>query len=83
MDNVAVLRQRYGLNKSADEVAIIIEAYRTLRDRGPYRADEVVRDLLGKFSFVLYDSTSEALFTAVVRFLSHPFLFCALFSIFH
>jgi len=66
LDNVAVLRQQYGLNKSANEVAIVIEAYRTLRDRGPYPADQVVRDLSGKFSFVLYDSASQALFTAVV-----------------
>ena len=58
LDNVAVLRQRYGLNKSANEVAIVIEAYRTLRDWGPYPADQVVRDLIGKFVFVLYDSTS-------------------------
>lgn len=73
LDNVAVLRQRYGLNKSANEVAIIIEAYRTLRDRGPYRADEVVRDLSGKFAFVLYDSTSQALFTATDADGSVPF----------
>jgi len=65
LDNVAVLRQRYGLNKSLNEVAIVIEAYRTLRDRGPYPADEVVRELSGKFAFVLYDSTSQAFFTAV------------------
>jgi asparagine synthetase B (glutamine-hydrolysing) len=68
LDNVAVLRQQYGLNKSANEVAIVIEAYRTLRDRGPYPADQIVRDLSGKFAFVLYDSTSQSLFTAVVRF---------------
>lgn len=65
LDNVAMLRQRYGLNKSANEVAIVIEAYRSLRDRGPYPADQVVRELSGKFAFVLYDSTSQALFTAV------------------
>jgi len=58
LDNVAVLRQRYGLNKSANEVAIVIEAYRTLRDRGPYPADEVVIELSGKFAFILYDSIS-------------------------
>jgi asparagine synthetase B (glutamine-hydrolysing) len=80
LDNVAVLRQRYGLNKTANEVAIVIEAYRTLRDRGPYPADQVVRDFSGKFAFVLYDSTSQALFTAVVRlsFSSLHFLFFVL-----
>ena len=58
-----MLRQRYGLNRTANEVAIFIEAYWTLRDRGPYPADQVVRDLSGKFAFVLYDSTSQSLFT--------------------
>lgn len=72
LDNVGVLRQRYGLNK-ANEVDIVIEAYRTLRDRGPYRADEVIRDLSGKFSFVLYDSASQAVFTAVDADGSVPF----------
>eukprot|EP00928_Gymnodinium_smaydae_P016611 TRINITY_DN16259_c0_g1_i3.p1 TRINITY_DN16259_c0_g1~~TRINITY_DN16259_c0_g1_i3.p1 ORF type:complete len:250 (+),score=10.64 TRINITY_DN16259_c0_g1_i3:80-829(+) len=73
MDNIAMLRQRYGLNKTANEVAIVIEAYRTLRDRGPYPTDQVVRDLSGKFDFVLYDSTSQALFTAVDADGSVPF----------
>lgn len=73
LDNLAVLRQRYGLNKSATEVAIVIEVYRTLRDRGPYPADEVVRELSGKFAFVLYDSTSQAFFTAVDADGSVPF----------
>ncbi|KAK8985382.1 hypothetical protein V6N11_068639 [Hibiscus sabdariffa] len=33
IENVAVLKQQYGLNKTADEGIIVIEAYRTLRDR--------------------------------------------------
>ncbi|KAJ8765810.1 hypothetical protein K2173_015646 [Erythroxylum novogranatense] len=64
IDNVAVLKQQYGLNKTANEVIIIIEAYRTLRDRGPYPPDQVVRDIQGKFAFILYDSTSKATFLA-------------------
>eukprot|EP01018_Ginkgo_biloba_P036521 Gb_13788 [translate_table: standard] len=64
LENIAVLRQQYGLNKSANEVTIIIEAFRTLRDRGPYPADQVVRDLSGKFAFVLFDATSQIIFTA-------------------
>ena len=63
LDNVVMLRQRYNLNRTTNEVAIFIEAYWTLRDRGPYPADQVVIDLSGKFAFVLYDSTSQALFT--------------------
>ncbi|TVU44622.1 hypothetical protein EJB05_04068 [Eragrostis curvula] len=64
IENVAVLKQQYGLSKGANEVSIIIEAYRTLRDRGPYPADQVVRDLGGKFSFVLYDCSTKSVFMA-------------------
>ncbi|KAI3469627.1 hypothetical protein Pfo_026290 [Paulownia fortunei] len=64
IENVAHLKQQYGLNKSANEVIIVIEAYRTLRDRGPYPADQVVRDIQGKFAFILFDSTSKATFIA-------------------
>ncbi|CAK9318676.1 unnamed protein product [Citrullus colocynthis] len=64
IENVAQLKQQYGLNKAANEVIIVIEAYRTLRDRGPYPADQVVRDIQGKFVFVLYDSSSKTSFFA-------------------
>ena len=70
IDNVAVLKQQYGLNKTANEVIVVIEAYKTLRDRGPYPADQVVKDIQGKFAFILYDSTSKATFVAAV---SDPF----------
>ncbi|CAI0465742.1 unnamed protein product [Linum tenue] len=60
IENVAVLKQQYGLNKAANEVIIVIEAYRTLRDRGPYPPDQVIRDIQGKFAFVLYDSAAKA-----------------------
>jgi asparagine synthetase B (glutamine-hydrolysing) len=66
INNVANLKQQYGLNKTANEVTIIIEAYRTLRDRGPYPADQVVRDFQGKFAFILFDSSSQAAFVAAV-----------------
>lgn len=64
IENVALLKQQYGLNKTANEVIIVIEAYRTLRDRGPYPADQVVRDIQGKFAFILYDSSSKNAFLA-------------------
>ncbi|KAH6768501.1 aluminum induced protein with YGL and LRDR motifs [Perilla frutescens var. frutescens] len=64
IQNVAHLKQQYGLNKTANEVIIVIEAYRTLRDRGPYPADQVVRDIQGKFAFVLFDSASNNAFVA-------------------
>ncbi|XVE65942.1 hypothetical protein DITRI_Ditri08aG0040600 [Diplodiscus trichospermus] len=64
IENIALLKQQYGLNKTANEGIIIIEAYRTLRDRGPYPPDQVVRDIQGKFAFILYDSSSKATFIA-------------------
>ncbi|TYH86219.1 hypothetical protein E1A91_D01G024900v1 [Gossypium mustelinum] len=64
IENVAVLKQQYGLNKTADEGIIVIEAYRTLRDRGPYPPDQVVRDIQGKFIFILFDSSSKSTFIA-------------------
>uniref|UniRef100_A0A0D6R8Z4 DUF3700 domain-containing protein n=1 Tax=Araucaria cunninghamii TaxID=56994 RepID=A0A0D6R8Z4_ARACU len=64
LENMALLKQQYGLNKSANEVTIVIEAYRSLRDRGPYPADQVLRDLAGKFAFVLFDSKSQTIFAA-------------------
>lgn len=66
IENVAVLKQQYGLSKTANEAIIVIEAYRTLRDRGPYPADQVVRDIQGKFAFMLYDKTSNSTFIAAV-----------------
>lgn len=74
IENVALLKQQYGLNKTANEVIIVIEAYRTLRDRGPYPADQVVRDIQGKFAFILYDTTSKVSFVAAVSkfFLTRP-----------
>lgn len=66
IENVAHLKQQYGLNKTANEVIIVIEAYRTLRDRGPYPADQVLRDFHGKFAFILYDSSSKTTFVAAV-----------------
>lgn len=64
IENIATLKQQYGLTKTADEVSIVIEAYRILRDRGLYPADQVVRDFKGKFIFVLYDSTLNSAFAA-------------------
>jgi asparagine synthetase B (glutamine-hydrolysing) len=67
LSNLPVLRQEYGLAKNITEVMVIIEAYRTLRDRGPFPADKVVADLDGQFVFILYDSTNRNVFAAVVR----------------
>ncbi|XP_051130008.1 stem-specific protein TSJT1-like [Andrographis paniculata] len=64
IENVAHLKQQYGLNKTANEAIIVIEAYRTLRDRGPYPADQVVRDIQGKFAFILFDTAMKVAFIA-------------------
>ncbi|GFQ06295.1 stem-specific protein tsjt1 [Phtheirospermum japonicum] len=64
IENVAHLKQQYGLNKTANEVIIVIEAYKTLRDRGPYPADQVMRDIQGKFTFILFDGATKATFIA-------------------
>ncbi|KAG7583004.1 Nucleophile aminohydrolases N-terminal [Arabidopsis suecica] len=64
IENVPILKQQYGLTKTATEVTIVIEAYRTLRDRGPYSADQVVRDFQGKFAFMLYDCSTQNVFLA-------------------
>ncbi|KAI4345695.1 hypothetical protein L6164_012795 [Bauhinia variegata] len=73
IENVAQLKQQYGLTKAANEVIIIIEAYRSLRDRGPYPPNQVVRDFQGKFAFVLFDSSSRATFFAADSDGSVPF----------
>ncbi|KAF5736796.1 stem-specific protein TSJT1-like [Tripterygium wilfordii] len=73
IDNIALLKQQYGLNKTANEGTIVIEAYRTLRDRGPYPVDQVVRDIQGKFAFILYDCSSKATFFAADADGSVPF----------
>ncbi|MQL80068.1 hypothetical protein Taro_012527 [Colocasia esculenta] len=77
IENIPHLKQQYGLNKTANEVIIIIEAYRTLRDRGPYPADQVVRDIEGKFAFILFDSTSKSAFIAADSDGSVPFFWGA------
>ncbi|EPS59138.1 hypothetical protein M569_15673 [Genlisea aurea] len=77
IENIPHLKQQYGLNKTANEVIIVIEAYRTLRDRGPYPADQVVSDIKGKFSFILFDLTAKATFIASDADGSTPFFWGA------
>uniref|UniRef100_A0A7N0TKL8 DUF3700 domain-containing protein n=1 Tax=Kalanchoe fedtschenkoi TaxID=63787 RepID=A0A7N0TKL8_KALFE len=73
VDNVANLKNQYGLNKTANEAIIAIEAYRTLRDRGPYPPEQVVRDFNGKFSFILYDTLAKCTFLGADAEGSVPF----------
>ncbi|OIV93192.1 hypothetical protein TanjilG_24407 [Lupinus angustifolius] len=64
LNNLSELIKRYGLSKGTNEAMFIIEAYRTLRDRGPYPADQVLKELEGSFGFVIYDDKNDTVFAA-------------------
>ncbi|XP_010524802.1 PREDICTED: stem-specific protein TSJT1-like [Tarenaya hassleriana] len=64
LDNLGSLRQQYGLAKSANEVLLVIEAYKALRDRAPYPANHVVAHLRGSFAFVVFDRSTSTIFVA-------------------
>lgn len=64
LHNLSMLNKQYGLSKGANEAMFITEAYRTLRDRGPYPADQVLKDLEGSFGFVIYDNKDGTVFIA-------------------
>nr|KJB69465.1 hypothetical protein B456_011G026300 [Gossypium raimondii]KJB69467.1 hypothetical protein B456_011G026300 [Gossypium raimondii] len=72
LNNLSSLLKQYGLSKGTNEAMFIIEAYRTLRDRGPYPADQVLKDLEGSYGFVVYDSKAGSVFAALVRPFSKP-----------
>ncbi|KAF5728919.1 putative Stem-specific protein TSJT1 [Tripterygium wilfordii] len=65
LNNLCSLLRQYGLSKGTDEAMFIIEAYRTLRDRGPYPAHQVLKDLEGTFGFVIYDTQAGHVFAAL------------------
>ncbi|GFP96722.1 stem-specific protein tsjt1 [Phtheirospermum japonicum] len=65
LNNLCAQIKQYGLSRNANEAMLVIEAYRTLRDRGPYPADQVIKDLDGSFAFVVYDSKVGTVFTAL------------------
>ncbi|GAV74429.1 DUF3700 domain-containing protein [Cephalotus follicularis] len=64
LNNLCSLNKQYGLSKGTNEAMFIIEAYRTLRDRGPYPAHQVLQDLDGSFGFVVYDCKAGSVFAA-------------------
>ncbi|KAL6971527.1 hypothetical protein U1Q18_047409 [Sarracenia purpurea var. burkii] len=64
LDNLGRLKQQYGLDKSANEVVLVIEAYKALRDRAPYPPNHVVSHLSGNFSFIVFDKSTSTLFVA-------------------
>lgn len=66
LDNLGALARQYGLGgRKCNEAALVIEAYRTLRDRGPVPADRAIRDLEGVFAFTVYDAATGAVFAAL------------------
>lgn len=65
LNNLCALNKQYGLSKGSNEAMFLIEAYRTLRDRGPYPADQVLKELDGSFAFVVYDSRAGTVFAAL------------------
>lgn len=67
LNNLCSLLRQYGLSKGTNEAMFIIEAYRTLRDRGPYPAHQVLKDLEGSYGFVVYDGKAGSVFAALVR----------------
>lgn len=68
LDNLGSLRQQYGLAKSANEVVLVIEAYKALRDRAPYPPNHVVGHLNGSFAFIVFDKSTSTLFVASDQF---------------
>lgn len=66
LNNLSNLIKQYGLSKGTNEANFIIEAYRTLRDRGPYPADQVIKELDGSFGFIIFDNKAETVFVASV-----------------
>jgi len=71
LDNLGRLSQQYGLStKGANEVLLVIEAYKTLRDRAPYPASFMLAQLTGSYAFVLFDKSTNTLLVASVSLLS-------------
>lgn len=66
LENLGSLRQQYGLSKTANEVVLVIEAYKALRDRAPYPASFMLSHLTGSYAFVLFDKSTNSLLVASV-----------------
>ncbi|PKA62932.1 Stem-specific protein TSJT1 [Apostasia shenzhenica] len=63
-DNLGSLIQYYGLSKYSNEVLLLIEAYKALRDRAPYTANSMLGHLSGNFAFVLFDRATSTVLVA-------------------
>ncbi|KAL4562053.1 hypothetical protein LXL04_034243 [Taraxacum kok-saghyz] len=65
LDNLCSLNKQYGLTKISNEPMFVIQAYKTLRDRGPYPAHSVLKELEGTFGFILYDLKAKTVFVSL------------------
>ncbi|KAL3643383.1 hypothetical protein CASFOL_014198 [Castilleja foliolosa] len=65
LNNLCNLNKQYGLSKGGNEGLFVIEAYRTLRDRSPMPAHQVLQELEGSFGFVIYDHKYGIVFAAL------------------
>lgn len=83
LENTSELRRHYGLSRLATEAMVVIEAYKVLRDRAPYPPDQVIKDLHGKFAFILFDVRNSTLFIARVSSLVLDFFFFNYFNYFY
>lgn len=64
LENLPRLKQQYGLGKNANEVVLVMEAYKALRDRAPYPANHMVAHLIGQFAFIIFDKVTSTVFVA-------------------
>ena len=70
LNNISGMIRQYGLTKGTNEAMLVIEAYRTLRDRSPYPAHQVLKELEGRFGFVVYDSKAKSVFASLVSLIN-------------
>ncbi|ONK81503.1 uncharacterized protein A4U43_C01F29850 [Asparagus officinalis] len=64
LENLGSMKQYYGLAKNANEVVLMIEAYKALRDRAPYPTNRMLGHLDGSFAFVVFDKATSRVLVA-------------------
>ncbi|KAM0007878.1 putative stem-specific protein TSJT1 [Helianthus debilis subsp. tardiflorus] len=65
LNNVCALNKQHALAKGTNEPMFVIQAYKTFRDRGPYPAHLVLKDLEGSFGFVVFDFKAKTVFISL------------------
>ncbi|CDP17281.1 unnamed protein product [Coffea canephora] len=79
LDNLGSLKQQYRLPKSSNEVVLMIEAYKALRDRARYPPNHVVGYLEGNFAFIVFGKATSTLFVATDEKAKVP-LYCGIIA---